>query len=317
MMNLTHVRASLRENCKQGCRPETLCSFQDLEINEPNVTDENQKHQILVATDLNARSDRAIDRALFLAEILGTRTTVCHAVAPESMQALDQSKLREMVRSVLPDPDADVDIVLPSGPAPETIAKVASELNPLFIVMGVGRYNSVGDYFLGTTVDHVVRRASVPVLIVKHRPHKPYWRILCAVDFSAHSAKALLAALRLFPQARVIVIHAYHVPFESWNKADYVREEVAANALRELEAFLNDQPISATDRKRLEYRTGYGDVSSALKKEMDSEEFDLVVFGTHGMSGFRYATLGSVASSLLQWVVPDTLVVPPKWREMA
>ena len=276
------------------------------------MTDENQKHQILVATDLSARSDRAVDRALSLATALGTKPTVCHVVAPDSAHALDQGKLREMVRSVLPDPDADIDILLPSGSAPETIAKVADELNPLFIVMGVARYNSVGDYFLGTAVDHVVRRAKVPVLIVKHRPHKPYRRILCAVDFSAHSAKALQTALRLFPQAKVIAIHAYHVPFESWNKADYVREEVAATALKDFEAFLMDLPISDKERERLDYRTGYGDVGSVLKNEMDNEEIDLVVFGTHGMGGFRQATLGSVASSLVQWVVPDTLVVPPR-----
>ena len=276
------------------------------------MTDENQKPQILVATDLSARSDRAVDRALSLATALGTKPTVCHVVAPESADALDQEKLREMVRSVLPDPDADIDILLPSGSAPETIAKVADELNPLFIVMGVARYNSVGDYFLGTAVDHVVRRAKVPVLIVKHRPHKPYRRILCAVDFSAHSAKALQTALRLFPQAKVIAIHAYHVPFESWNKADYVREEVAATALKDFEAFLMDLPISDKERERLDYRTGYGDVGSVLKNEMDNEEIDLVVFGTHGMGGFRQATLGSVASSLVQWVVPDTLVVPPR-----
>ena len=276
------------------------------------MTDENQKHQILVATDLSARSDRAVDRALSLAKTLGTKPTVCHVVAPDSAHALDQGKLREMVRSVLPDPDADIDIVLPSGSAPETIPKVADELNPLYIVMGVVRYNSVGDYFLGTAVDHVVRRAKVPVLIVKHRPHKPYRRILCAVDFSAHSAKALQTALRLFPQAKVIAIHAYHVPFESWNKADYVREEVAATALKDFEAFLMDLPISDKERERLDYRTGYGDVGSVLKNEMDNEEIDLVVFGTHGMGGFRQATLGSVASSLVQWVVPDTLVVPPR-----
>ena len=276
------------------------------------MTDENQNHQILVATDLSARSDRAIDRALSLAKALGAKPTVCHVVAPEGAHALDQGKLREMVRSVLPDPNADIDIVLPSGSAPETIAKVADELNPLFIVMGVARYNSVGDYFLGTAVDHVVRRAKVPVLIVKQRPHKPYRRILSAVDFSAHSAKALLAALRLFPQAQVIALHAYHVPFESWNKADYVREEVAATALKDLEAFLRDLSISDQDWERLEYRTGYGDVGSVLKNATDSEEIDLAVFGTHGMGGFRHATLGSVASSLLQCVVPDTLVVPPR-----
>lgn len=275
------------------------------------MTDENQNHQILIATDLSARSDRAVDRALSLAKELGITPIVCHVVAPESAHALTQGKLREAVRSVLPDPDADIDIILPSGSAPETIAKVADELNPLLIVMGVARYNSIGDYFLGTAVDHVVRRSKAPVLIVKHRPHKPYRRILCAVDFSTHSAKALLAALRLFPQAKVIATHAYHVPFESWNKADYVREEVAATALRDLEAFLKDQPISDENRERLEYRTEYGDVGSALKKEMDSEEFDLVVFGAHGMGGLRHATIGSVASSLIQCVVPDTLVVAP------
>ena len=90
-----------------------------------------------------------------------------------------------------------------------------------------------------------------------------------------------------------------------------MREEIEADAERKFEAFLADLPLSDRDRQRLEHRTGYGDIADVLRKELDSGAVDLVVFGTHGMGGFRQATIGSIASSLLEWVEPDTLVVPP------
>ena len=269
---------------------------------------------ILAATDLSARSDRAVDRALNLGAEMQLPVSIVHVRDPKESASIAHEPLREAVQSVLPDPNSDCEILTLTGPVPRTIAKAADEHKAAMILTGVARFNSLGDYVTGTAVNAILRHAKVPVLIVKHRPHHPYRRILCAVDFSPHSAKALLAALRLFPQANVIAIHAYHVPFESWNKADYVREEVAATAQKDFEAFLSGLPVSDEDRQRLDYCTGYGDIGVVLKNELDRNDVDLVVFGTHGMGGFRQATIGSIASSLLEWVVPDTLVVPPGWE---
>ncbi|MFT3968684.1 MAG: universal stress protein [Sphingobium sp.] len=165
---------------------------------------------ILVATDLSARDDRAVDRALALGRSWDARVHVVHVTRPAF------GTVAEDVRAVLPDPGADVEIVLPVGSAPETIVRTAAAIDAAIIVTGVARFNHVGDYFLGTAVDHVIRHAPAPVLIVRQRTHGPYRRILAATDLSAPSRAALLSAAALFPGVELHVVRAFRIPYRGW-----------------------------------------------------------------------------------------------------
>lgn len=267
---------------------------------------------ILATTDLSARGDRAIDRALRLGEDLERPVAVIH-VAEEDESAQGGRKRAasvDAIRNVLPDPQADCMILSGSGPIPQAIAGAVAEYGAALVVTGVARFNSLGDYVLGTSVDRILRHSPVPVLVVKHRPHRAYRRMLCAVDLSAHSAHALVTAMALFPQAEMLAVHAYHVPFEGMVRDAHVREDAGRQAQAELLAFINALPLPDESRERLRYRAGYGDVGEVIGQEIEREDPDLVVFGTQGMGGFRQATIGSVAASLLEWVPPDTMVVP-------
>ena len=129
---------------------------------------------ILVATDLSARSDRAIDRATFLAQQWGVRLFVLHALEPGSRLEAKPELAEQAIRAALPDPEADVGIVPAIGPAPTVIVEAAASAGCGLIVTGVARFNHVSDFLIGTAVDHVIRHATAPVLVVKQRPHGPY-----------------------------------------------------------------------------------------------------------------------------------------------
>ncbi len=133
---------------------------------------------ILVATDLNARSDRAVDRATDLAEEWGVRLIVLHALEPGSRLEARPELAAQAIRAALPDPDAEVDVIPATGPAPAMILDAAASADCGLIVTGAARFNHVGDFLIGTAVDHVVRHASAPVLVVKQRPHGPYTLVL-------------------------------------------------------------------------------------------------------------------------------------------
>lgn len=264
---------------------------------------------VLVATDLSARCDRAVDRAVMLAIDWHTRLKVVHVLEAGAKVAGDLALARKIVRVALPNPDADVDILLPKGSAPEEIARAASETGSGIIVTGVARYNHVGDYLLGTAVDHVVRHADVPVLVVKQRPRGPYRRILAATDFSSPSRAALLKAAELFPDAAIDLVHAYHVPYEAWLNSDEVRSEIREEAQQELSAFLNDPALPESLRQRITARLDYGETDRVMATALAETNADLVVLGTHGCSGLAHAAIGSTAASLLSWVNADTLMV--------
>lgn len=264
---------------------------------------------VLVATDLSARSDRAVDRATMLAQQWNVRLIVIHALEPGARLEGEPELAQEAIRSVLPDPETDVGIISAIGPAPAMIVEAASSADCGLIVTGVARMNHIGDYFTGTAVDHVVRNANVPVLVVKQRPHGPYTSILFATDYSHCSRQALLTAARLFPDAALHLVHAYHVPFESRLKSADVKEYVTQEAQKELDAFLQDTLIPTDVRSRITARVGYGEIQTVVANTADELGASLIVLGTHGSSGFVQATIGSWAETLLKGLRHDTLMI--------
>ncbi len=258
---------------------------------------------ILVATDLTSRSDRAVDRALELGREWSADVHVVHAIERDApTTALD-------VRRVLPDPGAKASVSLPYGPAPKAITDTAREMGSDLLVTGVARYNDLGDYLLGTAVDHVVRNASAPVLVVKQRPHGPYQRLLIGSDFSKGAKAALLGAAALFPEAKLHLVHAYHVPFESRIKSEDVRDLARAEAQRKLDALLADPDLPETVRAKITPHLEPGEAGAVLDEVARQVWPDLVVIGARGISGFVQAAIGSVASTLLQRIGVDTLVI--------
>ena len=264
---------------------------------------------ILVATDLSARSDRAVDRATMLAGQWGVRLLVLHALEPGSRLESNPELAVDLIRDVLPDPKADVDIISVTGPAPSLIVERAASAGCGLIVTGVGRFIHVGDCFIGTAVDHVVRCARVPVLVVKRRPHRRYSTIMVATDYSSCSKAALLAVAGMFQDAAIHLVHAYHVPYEGWLRSEEVKEDVTKSARVELEAFLQDQTIPDDVRVRVSTHLCHGEPHTVIGNMADELGADLVVLGTHGRGGFLPALVGSVAEALLRYVSRDTLMV--------
>ncbi len=166
----------------------------------------------------------------------------------------------------------------------------------------------MGDYILGTTVDHIVRNSTVPVLIVKRRPHHDYRTILAATDLSDCSRNAILAAIELLHDAQVHLIHAHHVPFEAWLDSPDMHAQVTRDAEAELQDFLS-HPDLERYRTRIQARIGYGETGSVIADAIRETGADLLVLGTHGRSGFVHATIGSMAESILSWADIDTMIV--------
>lgn len=266
--------------------------------------------KIVVATDLSARSDRAVDRAIRLGNDLKSPVTLVHVTHPKSKAT--EAEVKALVRSTLPKPEMDIEIVLPSGSPPQAIAKTVESLGAQLVVVGVARFNHITDFVLGTAVDYILRHCEVPVLVVKQRPHADYRKILVPVDFSPWSRNALLTVAGMFPAAEISVLHAYHVPYEGLQRDPHVRSQTLELKEEELEKFLSDPDIPADVRTRTSGQLGYGDIGKVLGDTIGKFSPDLIAMGTHGTGTFRHATIGSTASSLLEWVSPDTLMVPAK-----
>ncbi len=266
---------------------------------------------VLLATDLSARCDRALDRALIVAEQLAARLLIVNVIEKGELArdiGYDEWLKSAIIRD-LPVTQVAIEVVIRRGSVPQSIAKIAQEENCALIVTGVARYNSLRDFLLGTLVDTLVRSSDIPVLIVKQRPQGRYKRILAATDFSSCSRRAIEVSAKFFPEIPVRLAHAYHTPYSGWLSSESVAKDTREEAEEELTAFLTQPDFSDSLRGRLSPEIVYGDINAAIHHQIETFDPDLVALGTHGKSGFVQATIGSVATDLMSWIPADTLVV--------
>lgn len=267
----------------------------------------NQSPEILLASDFSARSDRPLDRAILLAEQLGASLAIAH-VLEKKADPVDDRQIGRL-RLDLPEQAQSAELVIEQGSAPKVLSEIARARGSDLIVTGVARYNSLGDYLLGTAVEHIIRNVPTPVLVVKRRAFRPYERLLVATDLSDCSRAALLRAMRLFPHAEIALLHAFNIPFEGFLKSDEVRQDVRAQARRELDAFLAHPEIQSGPRERIVDLLEEGEIGDVIIKAVQERGADLLVMGTRGRSSFFHATIGSHAEDLMEIVPCDVLVI--------
>ncbi len=136
-------------------------------------------------------------------------------------------------------------------------------------------------------------------------------RILVAVDFSPQSDAAMACALsfaRTF-DAAVTLLHVHELPTMlnpivpgADNVADTeALRRAAAAQLDKLRRELRDHdPRALESALRIEAVVVGGPPAEAILAFARNGQFDLVVLGTHGHSGWRRLLLGSVAEEVLR-----------------
>lgn len=273
---------------------------------------------ILLATDLSSRGDRAMDRARSLALEWACRLVVVHALVgpatttdvPSWRAPTDPRDLarRRILRDLGPGTTPDLEIVVERGDPATLITETVERAGAGLVLVGTQREETLLRAMLGSTIGALVRRSAAPVLVVRTRPHGAYRDVVVGTDFSEASRVALTTALALFPRARVSILHALGVPYETIaDDQDAAREAVARDARTRSEEFLAATP-EARDAV-VGIMSGYGAVTTLLDDLAQGGRLDLAVLGTEGRSGLSRLLLGSDAERLLRVLAADTLVV--------
>lgn len=264
---------------------------------------------IVVATDLTARSDRSLDRAMQLASQLEATLVLVHAL--ETHDSSDKGLIERAHRAVdilIEDMPCPCDIVLEEGKAPELVARAAADRSAALVVVGAARYNHVSDYFLGTAVDYLVRRAAMPVLVVKERPRGAYDGVVVGTDFSVRSRNALVEAATLFSDLPIALVNAFGRPFPGRLGADVSLELGEVWSRDEMARFI-DQPELVPLLDRITCHSVESSPAAALWRHAELHRSPLVVVGAHGWGVIAQALLGSRASDLLTAIPHDILIV--------
>ena len=281
----------------------------------------NPAGTILLATDMSARCDRALDRAALLASQWQMSLFVLHVVEGSDSRAAEIEGVPSWKRA--PDPFevaskqllADVaafptqpSVRVVDGDPVETILRRAASENTRLLVIGVERDESLGHFMLGKTADRLFRRSKYPLLLVKDRPRGQYQNIVFATDLSKSSRHALERALEFFPGQQLTIFHTYPAPSGLTIESGLHRQR-RVKVEQEVQAFLAEMETSASGWKPPQVVIEDGAANALLRNYVREKGVDLLVLGPHERRSFIDMLLGNEAKKIVENVPCDALVV--------
>ena len=286
---------------------------------------------VLLATDLSARGDRALERAVAVAESQGAHLMIVHVFEeldestlsygrraapawqrPPDVVAIAKQRIRQGLRTDLGDSVERATLLIEEGDPAEVIEHIVASERVDLVITGIARERLFASrpVILGKTLEQLLRRLPVPILVVRNRARSAYQHIVVTTDFSDPSGRALQVALRFFPTQTLHLLHASEAPYstlvsDGGRHAESYREVRAV----ELEAFLASIFIPDEDRKRIVPLIEPGSPQQLVREYGQMHCADLVVLGTHGRGAVVETILGSTAKSILSSLPCDALVV--------
>jgi nucleotide-binding universal stress UspA family protein len=144
----------------------------------------------------------------------------------------------------------------------------------------------------------------------------PFHTILCPLDFSEPSQKALQAAVEIAGQFRAELVLVHVIPpaapgipvdptyafggTEEYEKAvrTKVEEQLSLVAQRLPEGLKSRNVIAS------------GNAADEIVRIANEQSADLIVVATHGLTGWRHLVFGSVAEKVIRHADRPVLVIP-------
>jgi nucleotide-binding universal stress UspA family protein len=276
--------------------------------------------QILLATDLTDRSERALGRALQLQGQTGAAILLLNVIEPGLMGGLEvrrrsdaESFLRDRIGMLPEEARRRCAFKVAVGDAFSTIDGEALAIGAGLVMLGEpGKYR-YADLFVGTTAERVVRSSSVPVLMVKGEARQPYRRVLAPFDLSEGAMRALETALELAPDAQVRIVHAWRPSPAALGQLHAVSQAVREEnyAIRELiERFVKER-ATGTGAPSWDINIDMVEDNPYVVFRNDLAWPDLIAVGTHARGKLATGTVGRLASHLLAEAPCDVLVARP------
>ena len=190
------------------------------------------------------------------------------------------------------------------------------------IVMTTHSRGPLGRFFLGGVADELIRKAAVPVLLVRPRDPAPgivpeplLEHVLVPLDGSSLAERVLETALdfvRLWEGRCTLLRVIEACPATTAGRPNQPRppeqeQEAAAQAyLEKIARRLRDEGVSVQTRVVVAPHA-----APAILEAAQTERCDFIALATHGRGGLRRMLLGSVADKVIRGASTPVLVYRP------
>jgi nucleotide-binding universal stress UspA family protein len=216
----------------------------------------------------------------------------------------------------------NVKSIVTTGPVVSEIIRIGKEERVSLIVAGRQKRSRLGDLFIGSTTDEIIRKAEVPVFVTKCHTVRQIeghvvdqfcvnmlQKVLYAVDWSpsAERVEEYLPVLRQLGASEIIILHiADDLGKRSSRRKDEAQEpiEVRQERLESLEKELHTRGFKARA-----YLLREGSPHQAINRIATEEEVSLIIMGSTGKGHVERILGGSVSQRVVERSEKPVLVV--------
>ena len=295
-------------------------------------------HRILVPLDGSSFGEYALPLALSIARRAEAPIELVHVYRPANVpegswtnEAYEQGKqkagayLDELVKRVKPVTRFGVHAALFEGDVPDRILQQAQDGHTGLIVLTTHGRGPLSRYWLGSVADELVRRTTVPLLLVRPREEpvdltaeRAVGRILIPLDGSPFAEQILPPALALGSLMQAdyrllrVVTPAVATGPDPWfspplHVPDLDLESQARAYLKRIwERLQQDQPRNVQAHVETAFKPAV-----AILEDVQPAKVDLIALATHGRTGVSRLVLGSVADKVVRASPVPVLVHRP------
>lgn len=297
-------------------------------------------HSVMVPLDGSRFAEYALPVAIRLARAAGARLRLL--MVHEPMMALvpaadvpigigiDELGLRAEAETYLAETAHELGPIGPGPvrfdvvdglPAPTIVEAIAKDPTDLIVMSTHGR-GPLSRFWLGSVADHLVRHASVPILLLRPRdgadmpaPPLDVRRILVPLDLSGPSEAILgpVLVMAQISQAHITLLHIIEPILGAGNPFPYpvALEPQLLDARRaDAQQYLDgvaDRLRAGGFRVATNVVVAMGTPTTILER-LEQGDFDLVAMSTQGAGSVRRLLLGSVADKVIRGATKPVLV---------
>ncbi len=284
--------------------------------------------RILAATDFSESARHALERAAQISKEIAATLDLLHVANLDPLEKLRrqisevpadlQQRLLDDAREKLQQQADGLQerhgvvsgVRVVTGPLLTRLVGEIESQDADLLVCGASGQSRIRHWLLGSTAERLLAGSVCPTLVVKQAAGAPYRKLLVPVDFSSSSLRAIRHARGIAPQAKIVLLHVFEVPFEGYFRHagvdDEIIEHYRAQARQEAEGKLRAlcEAAGLPPVTRLVVLHG----NPAVHITEKAHDCDLIVIGKHGESVWEELLLGSVTRRVLSESRCDVLV---------
>nr|WP_299341782.1 universal stress protein [Allomuricauda sp.] len=269
--------------------------------------------KILVAQDFGKSSENVVSSAIELAKIFQSTIIPIHVlpddITNEKVRSLlhdtAMSKLKETVSRIKSEGLEVNKPLLVVGTPYEVITRAAIDTSANLILIGSGETQKGDTFRLGTTAERIIQKSEKPVFVIKEGVLLNVHHILCPVDFSDASKRALKNAITMARRfkSELTIMSVCEVSKSSWfsseNEMEIENENRCKQQKESFEAFLEDFHLSDINWTK---EAPIGIPSEEILSTVSRKMIDLLIMGTSGRTGLNRMFMGSVTEKVIREV---------------